>query len=88
MVQNRMLYIRKSQEVYIVDIIITCSDPRHFLEMVRRVSNRVGELSRSGTWGLGEVSEARSSGSGKPGLERLGRMNMRTWTGRRVNKTR
>ena len=56
--------------------------------MVRRVSSRVGELSRPGTWGLGEVSEASSSGSGKPGLERLGRMKRRTWTGRGVNKMR
>ena len=65
-----------------IHIIFTCSDPRHFLEMVRRVSSRVEELSSPGTRGLGEVSEASSSGSGKPGLERLGRMKRRTWTWR------
>ena len=49
--------------------------------MVRRVSSKVGELSRPGTRGLEEVREVSSSGSGKSGLERLGRMNRRTWTG-------
>ena len=66
----------KSQETN--RILSTCSDPRHFLEMVRRVSSKVGELSRPGTRGLEEVREVSSSGSGKLGLERLGRMNRRT----------
>ena len=64
----------------IIGNVQTCSDPRHFLAMVRRLSSMVGEERRPGTRELGEVREVSSSGSGNPGPARLGRMNSRTWT--------